>query len=82
MNKQRFLFLSLPLSGFFSLFLCVSASSAFAQAPAPPAARQDNVKEIIHGREIVDPYRWLEDRDSEETKQLGCGGECLYAFPP
>src|SRR5262245_8642554 len=43
-----------------------------AQAPAPPAApvaRQDNVKEIIHGVEIVDPYRWLEDQDSEETRK-------------
>src|SRR6185312_12702144 len=68
MNKQRFLFLSLPLASLLSLILCVSASSAFAQAPAPPAARQDNVKEVIHGIEIVDPYRWLEDGDSEETK--------------
>ena len=40
-----------------------------AQAPAPPAARQDNVKEMIHGVEIVDPYRWLEDQDSEETRK-------------
>ena len=35
---------------------------------APPVARQDNVKEMIHGVEIVDPYRWLEDQDSPETK--------------
>ena len=38
-----------------------------AQTPAPPPTRQDNVKETIHGVEIVDPYRWLEDQDSEET---------------
>lgn len=42
--------------------------SAPAQSPAPPAARQDNVKELIHGVEIVDPYRWLEDQDSQETR--------------
>ena len=38
-------------------------------APAAPVARQDNVKELIHGVEIVDPYRWLEDQDSEETRK-------------
>lgn len=40
-----------------------------AQTPAPPVTRQDNVKDIIHGVEIVDPYRWLEDQDSEETRK-------------
>ena len=30
--------------------------------------RQDNVKEMIHGVEVVDPYRWLEDQDSKETR--------------
>lgn len=54
------------------LFL-VAMLLAHAQAPtappAPPAARQDNVKEMIHGVEIVDPYRWLEDQDSEETRK-------------
>ncbi len=40
-----------------------------AQTPAPPPTRQDNLKETIHGVEIVDPYRWLEDQDSEETRK-------------
>jgi prolyl oligopeptidase len=39
-----------------------------AQTPAPPPTRQDNVKEVIHGVAIVDPYRWLEDQESEETR--------------
>src|SRR5260370_40888593 len=34
----------------------------------PPATRQDNVREILHGVEIVDPYRWLEDDESPETR--------------
>ena len=34
-----------------------------------PATRQDNVREVIHNVEIVDPYRWLEDQDSAETRK-------------
>ncbi len=34
----------------------------------PPKSRTDNVKEILHGVEVVDPYRWLEDQDSPETR--------------
>lgn len=44
---------------------------AFAQAQVPksPPTRQDNFREVIHGVEIIDPYRWLEDQDSPETRQ-------------
>jgi prolyl oligopeptidase len=34
----------------------------------PPSTRTDNVKDVLHGVEIVDPYRWLEDKDSPETR--------------
>src|SRR6266545_2887106 len=34
----------------------------------PPATRADSVREVLHGVEIVDPYRWLEDKDSPETR--------------
>ncbi|HKT52743.1 MAG TPA: prolyl oligopeptidase family serine peptidase, partial [Candidatus Angelobacter sp.] len=51
------------------LILIVSLSSAQTNRPAPPVARQDNVKETIHGVEIVDPYRWLEDQQSPETRK-------------
>ena len=33
----------------------------------PPVRRSDLV-EILHGKEIADPYRWLEDPNSAETK--------------
>jgi prolyl oligopeptidase len=34
---------------------------------APPSRRED-VREIIHGVEVADPYRWLEDGASAETR--------------
>jgi prolyl oligopeptidase len=39
------------------------------QVLKPPPSRQDNFREVIHGVEIIDPYRWLEDQDSPETRQ-------------
>ena len=32
-----------------------------------PETRKDNFKENLHGVEIVDPFRWLEDQESVET---------------
>jgi prolyl oligopeptidase len=40
-----------------------------AQVASAPTTRQDNFREVIHGVEIVDPYRWLEDQTSPETRQ-------------
>ena len=36
--------------------------------PRPASARQDNVTETLHGVTLTDPYRWLEDQDSAETR--------------
>jgi len=36
---------------------------------SPPKTRSDDVKETIHSVEIADPYRWLEDRGSPETRE-------------
>ena len=33
-----------------------------------PESRRDGVVETLHGREIADPYRWLEDPDSSDTQ--------------
>ena len=35
----------------------------------PPATRKDNFKEVLHGVEIIDPYRWLEDQENPEVRQ-------------
>jgi prolyl oligopeptidase len=46
-------------------FALVPLASA-AQVPPPTAVRE--VTDVVHGTTIVDPYRWLEDQDSPETR--------------
>jgi prolyl oligopeptidase len=36
--------------------------------PPPPATHREGVKEVVQGVEIADPYRWLEDQESPETR--------------
>lgn len=53
------------------LTLVLGAALAWTQQPpnpGPPPTRVDNVREVIHGVEVVDPYRWLEDQQSPETR--------------
>jgi prolyl oligopeptidase len=35
--------------------------------PSPPAARRDDAVDVLHGVEVADPYRWLEDADAPAT---------------
>jgi prolyl oligopeptidase len=37
-------------------------------SPKPPSTRRQEVSELLHGRKIVDGFRWLEDPNSPETK--------------
>jgi hypothetical protein len=48
----------------------VLGSSSFAaqEHKAPPKTETANVAETIHGVTITDPYRWLEDQNSPETR--------------
>jgi prolyl oligopeptidase len=34
-----------------------------------PASRRDQVKDVLHGIEVQDPYRWLEQEKSAEVQQ-------------
>lgn len=38
------------------------------QQVAYPESRRMDLVETLHGTEVADPYRWLEDANSEETK--------------
>lgn len=51
-----------------ALILLMSTTAAAAQ-PAPPPTRTNDVRETLHGVEIADPYRWLEDQQSPETRK-------------
>lgn len=51
------------------LVVILSLASCIEQTvKIPPETRTDNVTEVIHGVEVVDPYRWLEDQESQETR--------------
>jgi prolyl oligopeptidase len=60
---------SLSLLLIFSLGLSAQAPRPVSDAPAgPPKTQVDVVKETINGVEIDDPYRWLEDQNSPQTR--------------
>ena len=60
----------------FSLLLSITPAIAVMENPrdsaspvaAPPKTAVNEVKEMVQGTEIVDPYRWLEDQNSPETR--------------
>jgi prolyl oligopeptidase len=51
------------------LLMIVSPLSVHAQPRAtPPRTKMQPVTDVLHGIELVDPYRWLEDQQSPETR--------------
>jgi prolyl oligopeptidase len=88
-SKEHF---SLWPKYFLLLMLAVMAISA---APAtarendvkcPPATRLEDAKETLHGVVVSDPYRWLEDQNSPETRawidaQNACTQAALKGLP-
>lgn len=53
-----------------AVILSAGDRPAASTAPmAPPQAKVENVEENIHGHKIVDPYRWMENAASPQTRQ-------------
>src|SRR5215471_15042915 len=52
------------------LFLAgaLACACVWAAPNSAPPTRTDNVTETLHGVKITDPYRWLEDQKSPETR--------------
>lgn len=46
----------------------VSSGCGGERWPAPPPTRVGVVVDTLHGVEVPDPYRWLEEQDSAETR--------------
>jgi prolyl oligopeptidase len=44
-----------------------------------PAAHRLDLVEDLHGRQVADPYRWLEDAADPETEQWSTAQDALYA---
>ena len=51
-----------------SAVLTLFAAAAATYAAEPPKTRQVDFTETLHGVEVMDPYRWLEDDDGAETR--------------
>ncbi len=57
--------------GFLSPLLILALALALlltACTQTPPATQVENVTDTLHGVEITDPYRWLEDQEAPETR--------------
>ena len=63
------MYLRRPIRSACALAVCLAASVALADKPPYPATRTENITDVVHGVSITDPYRWLEDVDSEEVQQ-------------
>ncbi|TVR77132.1 MAG: S9 family peptidase [Chitinophagaceae bacterium] len=63
MKKRVLLLICIPLITFLSLTNCKQA-----EPMVYPESRLDDVSDIYFGVEVKDPFRWLEDENSPETR--------------
>src|SRR5690348_4393665 len=51
------------------LTVCFLSAASVSGQNGPPATKRIPVTETIHGVKITDPYRWLENQTSPETRK-------------
>ena len=54
-------------------------TAAGSDTPTYPPAARDDIVDMLHGRAVPDPYRWLEDPDSDATRDWAAAQEALFA---
>src|ERR1700729_4209764 len=89
LQKFLFRFIFFPLvAAILIAGTCVGARADGQQSggKCPPTTRKDDVVDTLHGVKIADPYRWLEDQNSPETRawieaQDACTRAVLDAVP-
>src|SRR5689334_16913368 len=62
--------------------VCLFATTIFMTKTIEyPPARKSDQTDVYHGVKVADPYRWLEDLDSEETRQwVEAENKLTFAF--
>ena len=48
---------------------CGTTGADRVEVPAPPHTEPEAVVETLHGAEVADPYRWLEDQEAPRTRE-------------
>jgi len=77
-KKYAFFFYTNLILFIIALFVSQISCTKIETEVTPPQAKIDNVKEIIHGEEVNDLYRWLENWDDSEVKTWS-EGQNAYA---
>ena len=84
------IFLTLLAAVFFAASATAASADGLggksADGKCPPETRKDDVVDTLHGVKIADPYRWLEDQNSPETRawieaEDACTDAVLKAVP-
>ncbi len=61
--------MSLPCIRSTGVSLLFASSLIVLAQQAPPTSRTENFRETFHGKELIDPYHWLEDSQALETRK-------------
>src|SRR5258708_16662065 len=67
-NKPFFRVAFISLMPVLSLVVTALGKAPVSAPVGPPKTEVNEVKEMVQGEEIIDPYRWLEDQNSPQTR--------------